>query len=86
MTEGRWRRIEGDYAAACRDQSHRPSWWVRQYRSNRSAFNGYRYTPSEWSEVVCAIDGKRWRTKAAYVDQLPRHEPAGSTFLRGWQS
>lgn len=44
---------------------------VWTYRANYSAFNGYRRTQSEYSEVRCRKCGKIWRTKAAYVDSLP---------------
>jgi hypothetical protein len=42
-------------------------------RANYSAFNGYRYTPSDYSAVRCFVEGcgARWRTKAGYVDLLP---------------
>jgi hypothetical protein len=43
---------------------------VTARRRNYSAFNGYHCTPSEYSEVRCLVTGARWRTKAAYVDQL----------------
>lgn len=48
----------------------RTSWRVAVLRGNYSAFNGYRFTPSAWSEVVCVECGARWRTTAAYVDTL----------------
>ena len=38
---------------------------------NYSAFNGYRWTPSDYSQVACTDCGATWRTKAAYVDTLP---------------
>lgn len=49
---------------------------------NHSAFNGYRWTPSDYSQVRCiapvdkhhssdGVCGHTWRTKAAYVDDLP---------------
>lgn len=40
---------------------------------NRSAFNGYHPTPSDYSGVVCLAPGCRgaWRSKGAYVDTLP---------------
>lgn len=44
---------------------------VTQRRSNRSAFNGYRLTPSRYSEVVCLDTGNIWRTAAAYANGLP---------------
>jgi hypothetical protein len=53
---------------------------VTQYRSNRSAFNGYRRTPSDYSEIFCPVDDKRWRTKAAYVETL--RLSSDETFLR----
>lgn len=58
---------------ACRVRSHRPSWVVTQRNGNRSAFSGYRWTPSDYSEVRCTASGcgKRWRTRAAYVAGLP---------------
>jgi hypothetical protein len=40
------------------------------YRCNYSAFNGYRYTPSDYSLVKCVTCNTSWRTKAAYVDSL----------------
>lgn len=40
-------------------------------KGNRSAFNGYRWTPSDYSEVRCTVCGRSWRTKAKYVDALP---------------
>ena len=48
------------------------NWEVMQYRCNHSAFNGYHYTPSEYSTVVCRNPGCHGigRTKAAYVDEL----------------
>jgi hypothetical protein len=56
---------------ACKTPSHRTSWVVTQRLSNRSAFNGYRTTPSAYSEVCCGSCGTRWRTTAAYVADLP---------------
>jgi hypothetical protein len=54
----------------------RDAWRVTAYRCNHSAFSGYRSTPSRYSEVMCDLDaggcGVRWRTKARYVDELPR--------------
>lgn len=64
-------------------QVHGREWWAVSARwGNHSAFNGYRWTPSEYSEIVClhpdpahrkdgSHDGSRWRTKAAYADDLP---------------
>jgi hypothetical protein len=50
---------------------------------NYSAFNGYHFTPSDYSAVQCLTCGASWRTKAKYVSDLP-DIPRG---LRGalWQ-
>lgn len=47
---------------------------VIKYRCNYSAFNGYHFTPSDYSEVRCTRPGCSgiWRTKAAYVEGLPK--------------
>ncbi len=47
-------------------------WVVTQYRCNHSAFNGYHYTPSDYSTVVCNRCRACGRTKAAYVGSLKR--------------
>lgn len=52
------------------------NWVVRQYMCNHSAFNGYHYTPSDWSSINCRECRHVWRTKAAYVFQL-EHVPYG---------
>lgn len=58
---------------------NRTAWYVVTYRGNFSAFNGYRFTPSDYSEVTCRVVqggcGARWRTKAKYVDSLPMRDP-----------
>lgn len=43
---------------------------------NCSAFNGYHWTPSAYSEVMCIRRGCRgmWRSKDKYVDHLPDME------------
>lgn len=43
---------------------------VRVRCANYSAFNGYHWTPSDWSLVECEC-GIGWRTKARYVSSLP---------------
>jgi hypothetical protein len=52
----------------------RECWRVSAYKCNHSAFSGYRRTPSDYSEVVCSVlmggCGARWRTKAAYVEDI----------------
>jgi hypothetical protein len=54
-------------------REHRASWVVLQRKGNYSAFNGYHWTPSAYSAVKCRAPGcnRVWRTKAAYVDELP---------------
>ena len=56
---------------ACRNNEHRPTWRVLQRNGNRSAFNGYRWTPSAYSSVRCQVCRAVWRTRAAYVATLP---------------
>lgn len=55
-------------ACTCAD---RTAWEVWTRNGNYSAFNGYRFTPSAYSQVHCRRCGKVWRTKAKYVDDLP---------------
>lgn len=45
-------------------------WRVLQRHCNHSAFNGYKYTYSEWSAVTCLCCPTSWRTKADYVNKL----------------
>lgn len=65
---------------ACKDNDHRPYWVVVQRNYNQSAFSGYKKTHSEYSLVRCQVGGCRsaWRTKAAYVSDLPDAPPAFS--------
>lgn len=49
-------------------------WIVIQYKSNRSAFNGYRRVNSEYSCINCLKCNFTWRTKAKYVDVLKNLE------------
>lgn len=51
-------------------RGHRAAWRVLQYRGNASAFNGYHWTPSDYSCIRCGECGRIWRTKAGYVDAL----------------
>jgi hypothetical protein len=46
------------------------NWVVTQRYCNHSAFNGYHYTPSDYSTVVCLSCRRSGRTKAAYVYEL----------------
>jgi hypothetical protein len=55
---------------ACTDRRHKPQWRVLQRHYNRSAFNGYRVTPSAYSLVQCLKCDRIWRTRAAYVADL----------------
>lgn len=54
---------------------NREAWRCTARLCNHSAFSGYRWTPSEYSEIVCDTRhggcGARWRTKAAYVATIP---------------
>ncbi len=46
------------------------AWVVIQRMCNYSAFNGYHYTPSDYSSLNCHSCGAVWRTKAKYVDDI----------------
>lgn len=60
---------------ACTDRkNHQSAWVVSVRKANYSAFNGGRRTPSDYSEVRCPKCLGVWRTKAAYVDELPNKE------------
>ena len=71
LTNGMSERERGRNQQCARD--HRAFWVVLQRECNYSAFNGYRYTPSDYSAVACRAPGcgRVWRTKAAYVGGLP---------------
>jgi hypothetical protein len=78
MANASYAELNGGQRYACpHRKEHFGSWWVRFYKCNYSAFSdsafsGYHFTPSDYSEAVCdACGGRRWRTKAAYVEQLP---------------
>jgi len=45
-------------------------WIVVRFKHNRSAFNGYHRTPSDYSSVKCEVCLATWRTKAGYVASL----------------
>ena len=61
--------------AACKC-GKRSAWRVVTYRGNHSAFSGRHFTSSAYSAVYCDPDrggcSAYWRTKARYVDTLPR--------------
>lgn len=40
------------------------------WHGNYSAFNGYQFTPSDYSAIRCESCGAYWRTKAAYVEEI----------------
>jgi hypothetical protein len=44
--------------------------FIHTWHGNYSAFNGYRFTPSDYSELGCSRCGVSWRTNAAYVEEL----------------
>lgn len=50
---------------------NRKGWRVNRYKCHFSAFNGYKQTYSDFSEIVCESCAGRWRTKARYVESLP---------------
>lgn len=49
----------------------RSGWRVYARMCNYSAFNGYHFTPSAYSALVCKACAHCWRTKAAYVYATP---------------
>ena len=53
----------------CRAKDHRHVVVVRN--GNYSAFNGYRRTYSDYSEIRCVQTLKVWRAKGKYVGSLP---------------
>lgn len=56
----------------CTDRkAHQDRWVVTKRHYHLSAFNGYRRTPSDTSEVTCPLCPAVWRTKAIYVERLP---------------
>lgn len=56
----------------CADRkNHRPYWRMAVRKANYSAFNGYRRTPSAYSQLTCLECRGVWRTKAACVAATP---------------
>lgn len=53
----------------------RGCWYVTQRLGNRSAFSGYRWTRSDYSQLVCLRCGRTWRTRASYVARVPDAPP-----------
>lgn len=70
--EEKRRQAEAHELALQCAREHREHWVIVQYRCNYSAFNGYAYTPSDYSCLRCNFPGceRVWRTKAAYVDRM----------------
>jgi hypothetical protein len=60
-------------AAECR-RDHNLTWRVEVRNGNYSAFSGYRFTPSDYSQLRCGHCGRVWRTKADYVPYIPDAE------------
>lgn len=69
--------MSGGTACKC-EESKKPiserRWHVYQRLCNHSAFNGYHYTPSDWSSLGCARCHATWRTKADYVAHIPDYK------------
>lgn len=42
-----------------------------QFKSNHSAFNGYRWRRSDYSAIQCGSCSYVWRSKAAWIAGLP---------------
>jgi hypothetical protein len=51
----------------CKHKPRRDHVVVVTRNGNYSAFNGYAFTPSDYSAVRCLVCGCYWRTKAAWV-------------------
>ncbi len=66
--------FKGPKCHRCDNRSYRTI-VVTARHCNYSAFNGYQFTPSRWSEVMCEKCGHFWRTKARYVDSLKDADP-----------
>ena len=66
--------MSGGSSCKC-DERFKPikdrAWVVIQRLCNFSAFNGYHWTPSDWSAIWCPRCQSMWRTKAKYVSLLP---------------
>lgn len=45
-------------------------WECWDYKCNHSAFNGYHWTPSDYSAVFCTVCEKLWRTKAGWASEI----------------
>lgn len=60
-------------ACRCKGKDRRKNWAVIARHGNSSAFNGYHWTHSDYSHVICLTPGccGSFRTKSAYVESLP---------------
>jgi hypothetical protein len=70
--------MSGGRACTCEERKEPMKsrrWRVLQRHCNHSAFNGYHYTPSYWSSLMCARCHTVWRTKASYVHDLADATP-----------
>jgi hypothetical protein len=56
----------GERAKAPEDRN----WGVINRECNFSAFNGYRYSPSDYSKLVCLTCGAVGHTKAKHVSKI----------------
>lgn len=60
------------------EESRRPvkerAWVVEQRNCSHSAFNGWRWAPSSYSQVRCLTCRATWRTNAKYVNRLQDKE------------
>jgi hypothetical protein len=65
--------VSGNVPCTCELWNKHKNWRVWQRNCNHSAFNGYRRTWSEYSQVVCLVCDGNWRTKAMYVTRLKDH-------------
>jgi hypothetical protein len=70
--------MSGGYKCSC-EESKKPvvkerRWFVMQRECNHSAFNGYHYTPSRYSSIICVVCIRSWRTRARYVDDLKDYD------------
>jgi hypothetical protein len=59
-------------------------WRVWQRNGNASCFNGYHWQYSDYSCITCVRCGAIWRTKAAYVVDLPDLNDAEKNIARGY--
>lgn len=61
-------------------------WVVTTRNGNRSAFNGYHFTPSNYSQLHCLRCGTYWRSSGRYVKQVPDTDRATEDLARELRS